>query len=156
MIALMTCLLIVGTSSAKTINLDDLYDKVCKVEDGHKISVGAPLMAMARLFASKEEARELRPFKSVSVIYLDDCKEEVKTQWMDKIVNGHFDDYSLLASQKDEEGLQQVWVKQKKDKIVRMVVVVQDKKSCFITRIKGKFDLQELMDDPDYYAKVIH
>ncbi len=156
MITLMACLLIVGTSSAKAINLDDLYDKVCKVEDGHKISVGAPLMAMARLFVSKEEARELRPFKSVSVVYLDDCKEEIKTKWMDKIVNGHFDDYSLLVSQKDEEGLQQVWVKQKKDIIVRMIVVVQDDESCFMTRIKGKFDLQKLMNDPDCYAKVIH
>lgn len=155
-VALMACLLIVTSSSAKTLKLDDLYETVCKVPNGNKMSVGAPLMALARLFASKEEARELRPFRSLSVVYLDDCEEQVKTKWMNKIVNGHFDDYTLLVSTKTDDEFSQVWVQEKKDKIVRMIVMHQDDESFYLTRIKGKFNLKELMDDPEFYTKVIH
>lgn len=156
MMALMACLLIVSTSSAKTIHLDDLYEKMYDLPGGETHHVSAALIAFAKLFVSGEDAEELRPFKSVSVVTLDECREDIKKPWIDKIMNGHFTDYSLLVSENKEDKLCQIWVRKKNEKIVRMIIFAKENKSCHLMRIKGKFTLEEIIDDPDFYKHVIH
>ncbi len=156
-VTLISCLVSVVCVQAKSLELDNVYKEVSHLSNCHKVSVGFPLMALARLFVSGEDAKQLRHFNSVSVLTLDECTSAVQEKWMDTILQGHFNDYSLLVSQQKEEEISQIWVHQKKDRIVRMIIVHKDDNSCNLVRIKGNFTLEELSDgEPLDYTKLIH
>jgi hypothetical protein len=139
---LITLMLLTGSfalSQAQN-RLSDIELQFASQPNVEHIRVGGLMMKIAQIFADEPESEFIRGIRSVSVLSLENCEENVKESFRKQVEKFRDDDLELLAEVTDQTENLRVLAQIKGETIERFVVIVTGDDPTLI-QINGKIDL---------------
>jgi hypothetical protein len=139
---LFTVLLLIGTltMSYAQNQLKDIVLQFASQPKAEHIHVGGLMMQIAQIFADDNESEFIRGIRSVSVLSLENCDQEIKDAFSKQVENFNEDNLELLAEVTEQSENVRVLAQIKDETIERFVVIITGDDASLI-QINGKIDL---------------
>ncbi|HHV04349.1 MAG: DUF4252 domain-containing protein [Bacteroidales bacterium] len=104
------------------------------------IHVGSLAMKLAQAFASEEDAPFIKGIRSVTVLSLENCDENVKNAFRKQAGNIHENGLELLVEVTDESDEVRILAEIRKDMIKRFIVISVGE-DPYLIQINGHIDM---------------
>jgi len=130
-------------------SVDKLFSVFWNTPEADKVSIGSFGFSFVKLaFLGDSDAGMLKKINSVKVLDLSSCDNETKHKFADQVENLQDKNYELLMMTKDEEDEMLIFARKKAEKIKELIII--DKNDPLIVRIKGNFNLSEILEEKDF------
>jgi len=131
-------------------DIDNVLSRLAKHENVDKISIGSFGMFLAKMVGGaaggKEAWQGLKGVKSFELLALsDECSAGEKAKIREQLKNLKDDkEYATLMNIKAENNIVRFLIKQKKDTIKEVLMVVLEEENTVVIRLKGSFKESDL------------
>lgn len=144
-------LLITISISVSGKNLNEIISEFSKAPRADKVSIGSSAWSLIKVGNLGDKDNFTNKINSLLVLDLEDCSQDVKSNFLKQIENIDINHHDLLMKIKDDTDHVLIFSKSKKDKIKEFILVSVNDPA--IIRIKGNFRLDDLADVTKKYAK---
>lgn len=145
LLILLTCQLAYGQS------IDNLFDEFGKEPNAECVRISPFMMSIGRLFASNgEDGKVMRKIKSLKVLDLEECPNEVKERFGKQAGKATIENYEELMRINDQGDKVRVLTKMQKETIRELLLVCTGNGNCTLIQINGKFtkdDIDKLVNE---------
>ena len=130
----------------------NFYEKYASAEGTESVKIGNFLLSLAQFIISfsddidneKDAALKIMGnLNSVEIIDVSDCSEKVKKEFNQESSKIKLTGYELISRIKDDEDDLRIFIKQKKQKISELLLIIAGEDPTMI-RLKGKITQQEI------------
>jgi len=120
--------------------LKDIVLQFASQPKAEHVHVGGLMMQIAQIFVDDAESEFIRGIRSVSVLSLENCDQEIKDAFSKQVENFNDDNLELLAEVTEQSENVRVLAQIKDESIERFVVIITGDDASLI-QINGKIDL---------------
>ena len=122
---------------------EEIYTRLSREANAERVDVGNFLMKLAVALSDDEETRFMKDIRSISVLSLESCNEQVKDAFRTAVGKSPETGLKLLTEVSDESKNLRVLAKMNKKYISQLVIVSTGDEPCLIT-IRGKIELTDV------------
>ncbi len=122
---------------------EEIYKRFSHKANVERVDVGSFLMKLATALSDDEETRFMKDIRSISVLSLESCDEQVKEAFRKAVGKSPETGLVLLTEVSDESENLRVLAKMNKKHISQLVIVSTGNEPCLIT-IRGKIELNDV------------
>ena len=126
-------------------SIDGLFNEFGSERNADCVNVSPFLMSIGKMFAGHQEVSEIvGKIKSMRVLDLEECSENVKERFNKKASKLNLNGYDELMRVNDEGEKVRVLMKIKKEVIRELLFVCTGKEDCTLVQINGKFTKDDI------------
>ena len=135
-------------------NMDQLFQKISKIENVDQVKVGRFLMSLGKQFGGVGDIPLARGVHSIEILDLSSCKPSAKqdlSKYVAELKDGG--GYETWLQVNDKKNAVRIMAKKKNDIIQDLVILCNDEASPTIIRLSGKMKENDLAELANKYNK---
>ena len=148
-----TLALIIACQATFAQNIDTLFSQFKDKEGADYMNVPTLMLKFMRTFTKSnndKSYRFIKGIKSVKVLDMEDCTQEVKAEFLQEVQKLNLNGYETLLQTKEDGEEVQLIAKMDKENINDLIILITGKDDCGLTLMKGKIkkeDINVMMND---------
>ena len=134
-------------------NIDTLFSQFKDKEGADYMKIPTLMLKFMRTFTKSnndKSYRFIKGIKSVKVLDMEDCTQEVKAEFLQEVQKLNLNGYETLVQTKEDGEEVQLIAKMDEENINDLIILITGKDDCGLTLMKGKIkkeDINVLMND---------
>ena len=148
-----TLALIIACQATFAQNIDTLFSQFKDKEGADYMNIPTLMLKFMRTFTKSnndKSYRFIKGIKSVKVLDMEDCTQEVKAEFLQKVQKLNLNGYETLVQTKEDGEEVQLIAKMDEENINDLIILITGKDECGLTLMKGKIkkeDINVMMTD---------
>ena len=148
-----TLALIIACQATFAQNIDTLFSQFKDKEGADYMNIPTLMLKFMRTFTKNnndKSYRFIKGIKSVKVLDMEDCTQEVKAEFLQEVQKLNLNGYETLLQTKEDGEEVQLIAKMDKENINDLIILITGKDDCGLTLMKGKIkkeDINVMMND---------
>ena len=148
-----TLALIIACQATFAQNIDTLFSQFKDKEGADYMNIPTLMLKFMRTFTKSnndKSYRFIKGIKSVKVLDMEDCTQEVKAEFLQKVQKLNLNGYETLVQTKEDGEEVQLIAKMDEENINDLIILITGKEDCGLTLMKGKIkkeDINVMMND---------
>ena len=148
-----TLALIIACQGIFAQNIDTLFSQFKDKEGADYMNIPTLMLKFMRTFTKSnndKSYRFIKGVKSVKVLDMEDCTQEVKAEFLQEVQKLHLNGYETLLQTKEDGEEVQLIAKMDEENINDLIILITGKDECGLTLMKGKIkkeDINVMMND---------
>ena len=148
-----TLALIIACQATFAQNIDTLFSQFKDKEGADYMNIPTLMLKFMRTFTKSnndKSYRFIKGIKSVKVLDMEDCTQEVKAEFLQEVQKLHLNGYETLLQTKEDGEEVQLIAKMDEENINDLIILITGKDDCGLTFMKGKIkkeDINVMMTD---------
>ena len=148
-----TLALIIACQATFAQNIDTLFSQFKNKEGADYMNIPTLMLKFMRTFTKSnndKSYRFIKGIKSVKVLDMEDCTQEVKAEFLQEVQNLNLNGYETLLQTKEDGEEVQLIAKMDEENINDLIILITGKDDCGLTLMKGKIkkeDINVMMND---------
>ena len=148
-----TLALIIACQATFAQNIDTLFSQFKDKEGADYMNIPTLMLKFMRTFTKSnndKSYRFIKGIKSVKVLDMEDCTQEVKAEFLQEVQKLHLNGYETLLQTKEDGEEVQLIAKMDEENINDLIILITGKDDCGLTLMKGKIkkeDINVIMTD---------
>ena len=148
-----TLALIIACQATFAQNIDTLFSQFKDKEGADYMNIPTLMLKFMRTFTKSnndKSYRFIKGIKSVKVLDMEDCTQEVKAEFLQEVQNLNLNGYETLLQTKEDGEEVQLIAKMDEENINDLIILITGKDDCGLTLLKGeikKEDINVMMTD---------
>ena len=148
-----TLALIIACQGIFAQNIDTLFSQFKDKEGADYMNIPTLMLKFMRTFTKSnndKSYRFIKGIKSVKVLDMEDCTQEVKAEFLQKVQKLNLNGYETLVQTKEDGEEVQLIAKMDEENINDLIILITGKDECGLTLMKGKIkkeDINVMMTD---------
>ena len=148
-----TLALIIACQATFAQNIDTLFSQFKDKEGADYMNIPTLMLKFMRTFTKSnndKSYRFIKGIKSVKVLDMEDCTQEVKAEFLQKVQKLNLNGYETLLQTKEDGEEVQLIAKMDEENINDLIILITGKDDCGLTLMKGKIkkeDINVMMND---------
>ena len=148
-----TLALIIACQATFAQNIDTLFSQFKDKEGADYMNIPTLMLKFMRTFTKSnndKSYRFIKGIKSVKVLDMEDCTQEVKAEFLQEVQKLNLNGYETLLQTKEDGEEVQLIAKMDKENINDLIILITGKDDCGLTLMKGKIkkeDINVMMND---------
>ncbi|MBP3669243.1 MAG: DUF4252 domain-containing protein [Bacteroides sp.] len=148
-----TLALIIACQATFAQNIDTLFSQFKDKEGADYMNIPTLMLKFMRTFTKSnndKSYRFIKGIKSVKVLDMEDCTQEVKAEFLQEVQNLNLNGYETLLQTKEDGEEVQLIAKMDEENINDLIILITGKDECGLTLMKGKIkkeDINVMMND---------
>ena len=148
-----TLALIIACQATFAQNIDTLFSQFKDKEGADYMNIPTLMLKFMRTFTKNnndKSYRFIKGIKSVKVLDMEDCTQEVKAEFLQEVQKLHLNGYETLLQTKEDGEEVQLIAKMDEENINDLIILITGKDDCGLTLMKGKIkkeDINVMMND---------
>ena len=148
-----TLALIIACQATFAQNIDTLFSQFKDKEGADYMNIPTLMLKFMRTFTKSnndKSYRFIKGIKSVKVLDMEDCTQEVKAEFLQEVQKLHLNGYETLLQTKEDGEEVQLIAKMDEENINDLIILITGKDDCGLTLMKGKIkkeDINVMMND---------
>ena len=148
-----TLALIIACQATFAQNIDTLFSQFKDKEGADYMNIPTLMLKFMRTFTKSNNDnsyRFIKGIKSVKVLDMEDCTQEVKAEFLQEVQNLNLNGYETLLQTKEDGEEVQLIAKMDEENINDLIILITGKDECGLTLMKGKIkkeDINVMMND---------
>ena len=148
-----TLALIIACQATFAQNIDTLFSQFKDKEGADYMNIPTLMLKFMRTFTKSnndKSYRFIKGIKSVKVLDMEDCTQEVKAEFLQKVQKLNLNGYETLVQTKEDGEEVQLIAKMDEENINDLIILITGKDECGLTLMKGKIkkeDINVMMND---------
>ena len=148
-----TLALIIACQATFAQNIDTLFSQFKDKEGADYINIPTLMLKFMRTFTKSNNDKSyhfIKGIKSVKVLDMEDCTQEVKAEFLQEVQNLNLNGYETLLQTKEDGEEVQLIAKMDEENINDLIILITGKEDCGLTFMKGKIkkeDINVIMTD---------
>ena len=148
-----TLALIIACQATFAQNIDTLFSQFKDKEGADYMNIPTLMLKFMRTFTKSnndKSYRFIKGVKSVKVLDMEDCTQEVKAEFLQEAKKLKLSGYETLLKTKEDGEEVQLIAKMDEENINDLIILITGKDECGLTLMKGKIkkeDINVMMND---------
>ena len=148
-----TLALIIACQATFAQNIDTLFSQFKDKEGADYMNIPTLMLKFMRTFTKSnndKSYRFIKGIKSVKVLDMEDCTQEVKAEFLQEAKKLKLSGYETLLQTKEDGEEVQLIAKMDEENINDLIILITGKDECGLTLMKGKIkkeDINVMMND---------
>ena len=148
-----TLALIIACQATFAQNIDTLFSQFKDKEGADYMNIPTLMLKFMRTFTKSnndKSYRFIKGIKSVKVLDMEDCTQEVKAEFLQEAKKLKLSGYETLVQTKEDGEEVQLIAKMDEENINDLIILITGKDDCGLTLMKGKIkkeDINVMMND---------
>ena len=148
-----TLALIIACQATFAQNIDTLFSQFKDKEGADYMNIPTLMLKFMRTFTKSnndKSYRFIKGVKSVKVLDMEDCTQEVKAEFLQEVQKLNLNGYETLLQTKEDGEEVQLIAKMDEENINDLIILITGKDECGLTLMKGKIkkeDINVMMND---------
>ena len=148
-----TLALIIAWQATFAQNIDTLFSQFKDKEGADYMNIPTLMLKFMRTFTKSnndKSYRFIKGVKSVKVLDMEDCTQEVKAEFLQEVQKLNLNGYETLLQTKEDGEEVQLIAKMDEENINDLIILITGKDDCGLTLMKGKIkkeDINVMMND---------
>ena len=148
-----TLALIIACQATFAQNIDTLFSQFKDKEGADYMNIPTLMLKFMRTFTKSnndKSYRVIKGVKSVKVLDMEDCTQEVKAEFLQEAKKLKLSGYETLLQTKEDGEEVQLIAKMDEENINDLIILITGKDDCGLTLMKGKIkkeDINVMMND---------
>ena len=148
-----TLALIIACQGIFAQNIDTLFSQFKDKEEADYMNIPTLMLKFMRTFTKSnndKSYRFIKGIKSVKVLDMEDCTQEVKAEFLQEAKKLKLSGYETLLQTKEDGEEVQLIAKMDEENINDLIILITGKDDCGLTLMKGKIkkeDINVMMND---------
>ena len=148
-----TLALIIACQATFAQNIDTLFSQFKDKEGADYMNIPTLMLKFMRTFTKSnndKSYRFIKGIKSVKVLDMEDCTQEVKGEFLQEVQKLNLNGYETLVQTKEDGEEVQLIAKMDEENINDLIILITGKDDCGLTLMKGKIkkeDINVMMND---------
>ena len=148
-----TLALIIACQATFAQNIDTLFSQFKDKEGADYMNIPTLMLKFMRTFTKSnndKSYRFIKGIKSVKVLDMEDCTQEVKAEFLQEVQKLNLNGYETLVQTKEDGEEVQLIAKMDEENINDLIILITGKDECGLTLMKGKIkkeDINVMMND---------
>ena len=148
-----TLALIIACQATFAQNIDTLFSQFKDKEGADYMNIPTLMLKFMRTFTKSnndKSYRFIKGVKSVKVLDMEDCTQEVKAEFLQEAKKLKLSGYETLLQTKEDGEEVQLIAKMDEENINDLIILITGKDECGLTLMKGKIkkeDINVMMND---------
>ena len=148
-----TLALIIACQATFAQNIDTLFSQFKDKEGADYMNIPTLMLKFMRTFTKSnndKSYRFIKGIKSVKVLDMEDCTQEVKAEFLQEAKKLKLSGYETLLQTKEDGEEVQLIAKMDEENINDLIILITGKDDCGLTLMKGKIkkeDINVMMND---------
>ena len=148
-----TLALIIACQATFAQNIDTLFSQFKDKEGADYMNIPTLMLKFMRTFTKSnndKSYRFIKGIKSVKVLDMEDCTQEVKAEFLQEVQKLNLNGYETLVQTKEDGEEVQLIAKMDEESINDLIILITGKDDCGLTFMKGKIkkeDINVMMTD---------
>ena len=148
-----TLALIIACQATFAQNIDTLFSQFKDKEGADYMNIPTLMLKFMRTFTKSnndKSYRFIKGIKSVKVLDMEDCTQEVKAEFLQEAKKLKLSGYETLLQTKEDGEEVQLIAKKNNETIRELIILITGKDDCGLTLMKGKIkkeDINVMMND---------
>ena len=148
-----TLALIIACQATFAQNIDTLFSQFKDKEGADYMNIPTLMLKFMRTFTKSnndKSYRFIKGIKSVKVLDMEDCTQEVKAEFLQEVQKLNLNGYETLVQTKEDGEEVQLIAKMDEENINDLIILITGKDECGLTLMKGKIkkeDINVMMTD---------
>ena len=148
-----TLALIIACQATFAQNIDTLFSQFKDKEGADYMNIPTLMLKFMRTFTKSnndKSYRFIKGIKSVKVLDMEDCTQEVKAEFLQEVQKLNLNGYETLLQTKEDGEEVQLIAKMDEENINDLIILITGKDECGLTLMKGKIkkeDINVMMND---------
>ena len=148
-----TLALIIACQATFAQNIDTLFSQFKDKEGADYMNIPTLMLKFMRTFTKSnndKSYRFIKGIKSVKVLDMEDCTQEVKAEFLQEAKKLKLSGYETLLQTKEDGEEVQLIAKMDEENINDLIILITGKDECGLTLMKGKIkkeDINVIMTD---------
>ena len=148
-----TLALIIACQATFAQNIDTLFSQFKDKEGADYMNIPTLMLKFMRTFTKSnndKSYRFIKGVKSVKVLDMEDCTQEVKAEFLQEAKKLKLSGYETLLKTKEDGEEVQLIAKMDEENINDLIILITGKDDCGLTLMKGKIkkeDINVMMND---------
>ena len=148
-----TLALIIACQATFAQNIDTLFSQFKDKEGADYMNIPTLMLKFMRTFTKSnndKSYRFIKGIKSVKVLDMEDCTQEVKAEFLQEVQKLNLNGYETLLQTKEDGEEVQLIAKMDEENINDLIILITGKDDCGLTLMKGKIkkeDINVMMND---------
>ena len=148
-----TLALIIACQATFAQNIDTLFSQFKDKEGADYMNIPTLMLKFMRTFTKSnndKSYRFIKGIKSVKVLDMEDCTQEVKAEFLQEVQKLNLNGYETLIQTKEDGEEVQLIAKMDEENINDLIILITGKDDCGLTLMKGKIkkeDINVMMND---------
>ena len=148
-----TLALIIACQATFAQNIDTLFSQFKDKEGADYMNIPTLMLKFMRTFTKSNNDKSyhfIKGIKSVKVLDMEDCTQEVKAEFLQEVQKLHLNGYETLLQTKEDGEEVQLIAKMDEENINDLIILITGKDDCGLTLMKGKIkkeDINVMMND---------
>ena len=148
-----TLALIIACQATFAQNIDTLFSQFKDKEGADYMNIPTLMLKFMRTFTKSnndKSYRFIKGIKSVKVLDMEDCTQEVKAEFLQEVQKLNLNGYETLVQTKEDGEEVQLIAKMDEENINDLIILITGKDDCGLTFMKGKIkkeDINVMMTD---------
>lgn len=134
----------VTDSNESTISDDKLFDTVKQYDNTEYTSVNSFMIGMAKMLAGKEEKAFLDKIKSIKIVNLAQCNEEIKGQYVAFVSASQLKGYEPAIEMVNDNNTTRIFIKNDNEIVEKMVIAHLGTSIYLLMQINGELTISDL------------
>ena len=142
-----TLALIIACQATFAQNIDTLFSQFKDKEGADYMNIPTLMLKFMRTFTKSnndKSYRFIKGVKSVKVLDMEDCTQEVKAEFLQEIQKLHLNGYETLLQTKEDGEEVQLIAKMDEENINDLIILITGKDDCGLTLMKGKIKKEDI------------
>ena len=128
-------------------NIDTLFSQFKDKEEADYMNIPTLMLKFMRTFTKSnndKSYRFIKGIKSVKVLDMEDCTQEVKAEFLQEVQKLHLNGYETLLQTKEDGEEVQLIAKMDEENINDLIILITGKDECGLTLMKGKIKKEDI------------
>ena len=142
-----TLALIIACQATFAQNIDTLFSQFKDKEGADYMNIPTLMLKFMRTFTKSnndKSYRFIKGIKSVKVLDMEDCTQEVKAEFLQEVQNLNLNGYETLLQTKEDGEEVQLIAKMDEENINDLIILITGKDDCGLTLMKGKIKKEDI------------
>ena len=128
----------------------DIFEEFGKEWNAESVTISPFLMSIGRLFMDNDTPDIAKSIRSMKVLDLEDCSNEVKERFNQKVNNLQLEGYETMIQTIENGEKVRILTRMKNDAIRELLIVCTGNDDCALIQLNGKIkkeDIAELVNE---------
>ena len=142
-----TLALIIACQATFAQNIDTLFSQFKDKEGADYMNIPTLMLKFMRTFTKSnndKSYRFIKGIKSVKVLDMEDCTQEVKAEFLQEVQKLNLNGYETLVQTKEDGEEVQLIAKMDEENINDLIILITGKDECGLTLMKGKIKKEDI------------
>ena len=142
-----TLALIIACQATFAQNIDTLFSQFKDKEGADYMNIPTLMLKFMRTFTKSnndKSYRFIKGIKSVKVLDMEDCTQEVKAEFLQEVQKLNLNGYETLLQTKEDGEEVQLIAKMDEENINDLIILITGKDDCGLTLMKGKIKKEDI------------